>query len=63
MVEKALEENYYIPKMNVDMDFPPFEELLTNLNILLQKGYKVIDNHHLPIPDKSIPDSNERYKD
>lgn len=49
--------------MNVGIDFPPFEELLTNLNILLQKGYNVIDNHHLPSPDKSIPDSNERYKD
>jgi hypothetical protein len=38
--------------MNVDMDFPPFEELFTNLNILLQKGYNVIDNHHLPRPYK-----------
>jgi hypothetical protein len=49
--------------MNVAMDFPSFEELFTILNILLQKGYNVIDNHHLPGPDKSIPDSNERYKD
>lgn len=62
MVEKALEENFDIPKMNVGGDFLPFEELFAILNILLQKGYNVIDKHHLPCPDKSIPDANERNK-
>lgn len=59
-VEIALQENRDIPKLNVIGDFPPFEELFKVVNILLEKGYSVIEEHHLPYPDKSIIEVKEQ---
>jgi hypothetical protein len=53
-VEKTLRENLEIPKLNITGDFPPFEELFKIVEILLNKGYNEITEHHLPCPDIPI---------
>ncbi|PKP02180.1 MAG: NTPase (NACHT family) [Bacteroidetes bacterium HGW-Bacteroidetes-6] len=62
LVEEAFKNNVDIPKLNVIGDFPPFEELFKIVNILLNKGHKVIEKHHLPYPDKSVIET-KKYSD
>ena len=53
-IDEALRENLDIPKLNITGDFPPLEELYKIVEILLNKGYNEITQHHLPCPDISI---------
>lgn len=62
LVEDAFKNNLDIPELNITGDFPPFEELFKIVNILLNKGYKVIEKHHLPYPDKSVIEVKEYCK-
>ena len=61
-VEVALRENINIPKLNITGDFPPFEELLKIVEILLSRGYNEIAEHHLPCPDIPIFEAKAHYK-
>lgn len=61
MVEKALAQELQIPKLNVGGSFPPFEELYTVVNCLLDKGHTVIKNYHLPYPDKTVQEAEIFY--
>ena len=53
-VDEALRENLNIPILKTTGDFPPFEELFKIIEILLNKGYNEIVEHHLPYPDISL---------
>ena len=61
MIEKTLNNNLEIPCFNVIGDAPPFEELYKIVNILLSKGYSKLESHHLPVPDKTISESQEIF--
>lgn len=61
-VEKALRENFIAPDLNTVGDFPPFEELSKIVDILLERGYTIIESHHLPLPDKSVFEAQEFEK-
>ncbi|RKE80869.1 type I restriction enzyme HsdR N-terminal domain-containing protein [Chryseobacterium sp. AG363] len=61
-VEKALRENFIAPDLHTVGDFPPFEELGKIVDILLERGYSIIENHHLPLPDKSVFEAQEFEK-
>jgi hypothetical protein len=61
-VDKALRENFDIPKLNISGDFPPFEELFKIVEILLNKGYNEIAEHHLPCPDVSLSETKAFYE-
>lgn len=56
-VEEALRKNLDIPKLKITGSFPPFEELFKIVEILLNKGYNEILEHHLPCPDISIDEA------
>lgn len=60
-VEKAFQENIHIPKLNISGDFPPIEELSKIVEIILEKGYTKLEEHHLPYPDKSIAEAKKFY--
>lgn len=62
MANRAFKENIEIPPLNVHGDFPPFEELTKFVDILLDKGYSILSEHHLPCPDISIADTKESQK-
>jgi len=62
LVDKALNENISIPKLNIGGDFPPFEELLEIVENLLHKGHTEINEHYLPLPDKSIAETQAFYE-
>lgn len=61
-IDEALRENVDIPKLNITGDFPPFEELFKIVEILLNKGYNEIAEHHLPYPDISMSDTKRHYE-
>ncbi|MBE8723418.1 type I restriction enzyme HsdR N-terminal domain-containing protein [Flavobacterium hungaricum] len=61
MVEKAIAQELQIPKLNVGGSFPPFEELYTVVNSLLEKGYTIIEKYHLPYPDKTVQEAETFY--
>ena len=56
-VDEALRENVDIPILKTTGDVPPFEELFKIVEILINKGYNQITEHHLPCPDISISDT------
>jgi len=60
-IDEAIKENLDIPKLNITGDFPPFEELFKIVEILLNKGYDEILEHHLPCPDISISETKALY--
>jgi len=62
VVEDALLNKIEIPKLNIIGDFPPFEELYRIVNILLDKGYHILKEHHLPCPDLTISETKEFEK-
>lgn len=62
LVEKAVNENIAVPKLNVGGDFPPFEELFEIVEILLKNGHTKINEHYLPLPDKSIVETQNFYE-
>lgn len=61
-IEKALQENVDILKIEGIGDFAPFEELFKATQILLEKGYDQILEHYLPLPDVSIDRAKEYYE-
>lgn len=61
-IEKALQENVDIPKIQGIGDVVPFEELFKATQILLEKGYDQILEHYLPLPDISIDRAKEFYE-
>lgn len=61
-IEKALQENVDIPKIQGIGDVVPFEELFKATQILLEKGYNQILKHYLPLPDVSIDRAKEFYE-
>lgn len=61
-IEVALIMNLEIPKLTSIGDFPPFEELFKIVNILLERGYNLIESHYLPYPDKSVVEAKEFYE-
>lgn len=62
LVDKAVNEDIAIPKLNISGDFPPFEELFKIVEILLKKGCTEIKEHYLPAPDKSIAETQNFYE-
>ena len=62
IVEKALFENSEMPGFKVTSDVPPLEELFKIVELLLEKGYDIIPNHYLPLPDKSDREVDEIYE-
>lgn len=61
MVEEAFQTKKEIPGLNVGGDFPPFEELFKIVNILTDRGFDIIESHHLPCPDISLNDVRNKY--
>lgn len=61
-VEAALKERHTIPEFNVKGDVPPFQELGKIVDILLERGYKEIKDHYLPLPDLPIIKAKEFYE-
>ena len=61
-VEKHLRENRSIPKYKWTGDVPPFEELDNIIRILKKRGYISIQEHYLPLPDKSIEETKIFYE-
>lgn len=61
-VNEAIEIDLEIPELNVVGDFPPFEELFKIVNILIERGYKKIEKHYLPYPDKSVSETKQFYE-
>jgi hypothetical protein len=53
-VSKAVQASLEIPKLNITGDFPPFEELQRIVDILIERGYSKLTEHHLPCPNISI---------
>jgi hypothetical protein len=53
-IDEAIKQNIDVPKLNIRGDFPPIEELGRIVDILLNKGYDELTDHHLPGPDISI---------
>lgn len=53
-INAALRENIDAPRLSITGDFPPMEELFKIVEILLNKGYSILEEHHLPCPDISI---------
>lgn len=62
-IEEAITEKVDIPRLRTMGDFPPFEELYTIVEILLNKGIKELQKHHLPIPDISIDEAKSLHGD
>lgn len=61
-VEAALKEKHTIPDFNIKGDVPPFQELGKIVDVLLERGYKRIENHYLPLPDLPIIKAKEFYE-
>lgn len=66
VLNKKIEQAYLIdetiPPLKDSGSSPPFEELFRCVNVLLGRGYKILENHHLPYPDIDIKLINEHYK-
>lgn len=62
LVEEALKKPKKIPEYNTIGDTPPFKELFKIVNILLDKGHTQINSHYLPLPDKSVSETNAFYE-
>lgn len=58
-VETALKDNIEIPIFKYTGDVPPFEELYIIVEVLLKKGYSIINSHHLPSPNIPITEVKE----
>lgn len=61
LIERAFKTGQKIPSLNVSGDFPPFEELFKIVNILLDRGFDIIQSHYLPSPDISLDDVKKEY--
>jgi len=61
-VENAIKEELEPPKYRFTGDAPPFEELCKIAGILIKKGQTKIENHYLPLPDKSIDFAKNYYE-
>lgn len=61
MVEDAYQNRTVIPGMKVSGDFPPFEELYKIVNILIERGYRIVSNHYLPCPNRDLTEVREMY--
>jgi hypothetical protein len=61
-ISEALRNSLDIPKLNISGDFPPFEELFKIVEILLNKGYNEIREHHLPCPDIPVIEIKKIYE-
>lgn len=57
MVEEAVQGDFDIPMLKITGDFPPLEELSKIVNILQKKGFSILEQHHLPYPDKSLSEA------
>jgi ABC-type oligopeptide transport system ATPase subunit len=53
-VEEAVRESREVPKLYISGDFPPFEELYKIVEILINRGFTLLNEHHLPCPDIPI---------
>lgn len=62
MVEKVLNNNHEIQNSDITGNDPLLEELYRIVELLLEKGYDIINTHHLPLPDKSIIEAKTIYK-
>ncbi len=62
LVEKALKENHKIPEFKTIGDVPPFKELSKIVEILIKKGHDEIQENYLPLPDKSIQETQAFYE-
>jgi hypothetical protein len=56
-VQRAFEANLEIPKQNMMGDVPPFEELQKIVELLIDRGYSEITEHHLPCPDVTMSET------
>ena len=61
LVQSAFKKNEEIPPLNVSGDFPPYEELYTIVNLLLNKGVSKLDSHYLPTPDIPLDEIKDKY--
>lgn len=51
LVEQAIANKVAFPVMKTTGSFPPFEELFKIVSILMDRGYEILEEHHLPCPD------------
>jgi len=58
-VEQALNNQLEIPKLNIGGDFPPLEIIGDMITALRERGYEVIQQHHLPYPDKTVEETRQ----
>lgn len=56
-VEEAIRQNIKIPPLNIIGDFPPIEQLKKIVSLLQEKGYRVLQEHFLPYPDRSVEEA------
>tara|TARA_R110002020_G_scaffold55963_2_gene154993 strand:- start:202 stop:3246 length:3045 start_codon:yes stop_codon:yes gene_type:complete len=63
LANRAIEENIEIPPLKIHGDFPPFEELIKIVDILLYRGYLILTRHHLPSPDVSVSEIKKLQKE
>lgn len=56
-VENAIAQNLTVPEFKTTGDVPPFEELSKIVDVLMEHGYTVIEEHYLPNPDISIEET------
>ncbi|WBX75317.1 type I restriction enzyme HsdR N-terminal domain-containing protein [Tenacibaculum ovolyticum] len=61
-VENAIEQKLEAPKYRFTGDAAPFEELYKIASILIKKGHTTIEEHYLPLPDRSIDFAKKYYE-
>lgn len=57
LVNKALEDELFLPDLNYRGDVFPAEELYKIVNLLIAKGIFEIKEHFLPTPDKTVAEA------
>lgn len=62
IADEEFDEKKQLPPINVSGDFPPFVELYKIINILIERGFKNIQNHYLPCPDIPLEYIDENYR-
>lgn len=62
IIEQTLRGNLPIPEFTTKGHVPPFEGLSKIVDVLIEKGYRQIDGHYLPLADISLKETKEMYQ-
>ncbi|WP_281631562.1 type I restriction enzyme HsdR N-terminal domain-containing protein [Flavobacterium luteolum] len=62
IIERTLTKNLPIPEFTTKGHVPPFEGLSKIVDVLIEKGYRQIDGHYLPLADISLNKTKEMYQ-